>query len=79
MIESITIRGYRNVPLEEIRSRITSKRGDEFNADVAYQDFERLMKIPAFERDGSELIIQYGVGGGINLTFVLHEPTPDHP
>jgi len=60
--------------IEEIQGRITSKHGDKFNAEIAYRDFERVLEIPAFERDGSQLIIEYGVGGGIKMTFVLNEP-----
>jgi len=74
LIESIVIRGYRNVPIEDITDRIRSKRGEKFDAETAYQDFERVMTIPAFDRNGSQLIIEYGVGGDISLTFVVNEP-----
>ena len=73
LVEDVEIRGYRRVSLEEIRKRILTAPGMQFQADQAVKDFEQVMKMEVFNSLQSSLVIKNGVRGGKIVVFDLKE------
>ncbi|MGE0882276.1 MAG: hypothetical protein AB7P14_01915 [Blastocatellales bacterium] len=73
IVEDVEIRGYREVPLEEIKKRIKTAHGKELNADQAVRDFDHVMEIGAFDHFQSSLVIRRGPRGGRIVGFVLKD------
>lgn len=73
LVEDVEIRGYRTVPVEEIRKRIKTQPGDEYKPKQAQRDFKSVLEMKDFDASKSKLIVELGPRGGIIVIFDLKE------
>jgi outer membrane protein assembly factor BamA len=72
-VDDVEIRGYKRVSLEEIKKRIQTESGKNFDLELAQQDLARLLEMDVFDPLKSRLVVTDGPRGGKIVAFVLHE------
>lgn len=73
LVEDVDIQGNRRLRDQDLLYYIKTRKGDTYNVAQVQRDLRELLSFDWFDKTESQVLIEPGVRGGVNVIFVVKE------